>query len=83
MSYIDGKVVGAFANADQTRTAEIIERPDGICRYVEHVLDYDRGPYWRNTYHSGLFPDAASARRDAMAVIPWLSQTALTRDQQT
>jgi len=75
MGYVDGEIVERATSMDGTRRMDIIQRPDGVCRFVEDVLnpgDDDSGPYWRETHHSGLYPDLPTAKAEAVAVLPWL-----------
>lgn len=72
--YTDGKVVLDVASKDERRRLEIIERADGVCRYVETCLEYDEyaGSYWGVAYESGLYADLGLARSDAIQTTPWL-----------
>jgi hypothetical protein len=75
MGYVDGEIVESTTSEDGTRRMDIIRRPDGVCRFVEDFLDPGddhNGPYWRETHHSGLYPDLPAARIDAVAALPWL-----------
>lgn len=53
---------------------EIIERADGVCRYVETRLEHDEyaGSYWGSACESGLYADLSLAQRDAFQTPPWL-----------
>jgi hypothetical protein len=76
LPYTDGEVVWTASSADGKSHMDIIQRPDGICRFTAATLhpgdDYSRGPYWQPTHHSGLYLDVASAKADALATLDWL-----------
>ena len=61
---------------DSERYVEIEVRDDGrMFRFVEtvHRIASDEGyEYWSPITWSGLYPDAASAERDARMALPWL-----------
>ncbi len=77
MSYIDGKAVLAAASKDGKWRLEIIQRPEGQCRFIELFRDPGdeySGPYWRPTHESGLYPDLATAKAEASIILHWLKQ---------
>ena len=73
-TYVDGEVIEHIASADGKRQLDIVRRPDGICRFTEHILDHDEysGDYWAAGFHSGLYSDARAAKADAVAQLGWL-----------
>lgn len=69
-----GRVVLDVSSKVERRRLEIVERVDGVCRYVETCLEYDEyaGSYWGVAYESGLYADPGLARADALQTMPWL-----------
>lgn len=69
-----GRVVLDVSSKVERRRLEIVERVDGVCRYVETCLEYDEyaGSYWGVAYESGLYADpgaSSSGRPSDNAVV--------------
>lgn len=74
MAYTDGVVVRSITSPDGKRRLDIIQRPEGICRYVEHALEQDMyagGEFWNEIRHSGLFADPEAAEKEALSSVSW------------
>lgn len=69
----DGEVVQSLTHPSGDRMVQIIRRPDGSARFVEHAIAHtpDTGDYWTSARQSGLYPNASEAMVAAYASLGW------------